>query len=992
MDAPRPRLDKSTIVLKLATLNVRGITSELKKNNLIEDARRYKCDIITIQETKSEKVDRTINGYKLITFDTKCKHYGLGFVLSPRIKQHLLDTWSVSDRIAALRLKTTNNQGRERFITVINVYGITSPNAKEQPALRDTFYLDLQRTIDKQKGDTILISGDFNSKVGKKLDGAETCLGKFSKGNRNDNGEELINFCLKNNIFISNSAFKHKSCHITTWEGQWKDKSTGKRFPIYNQIDFVLVPNWIKQNLRDSRTFAGISTNTDHRLLITSLTLNVPPNKHHTKKEQKPRFDTCKLSNKAIKQQYQIECLENHNFSNLDTPPSEMLHRIQSSLLKAAESTLPKIESTQRKDHCPQIAFLSTQQKQLRLQIAQCDDAEKRSTLKNKRNQINHKIREQALKNANDKIDAIVEDIQSSGESSKMFKAVKFLKKGKPSTVTIHDENGHTIHNDEEKLKIIAKYFTEKYQSEDTIEPFEPISQLSTPITTTEVETAISKLNNNRAPGPDNVQAELIKYAHSLMIEEITKMFNKTFYRAEMLEIGNGSLILLPKPGKPPGPVAHLRPIVLLPALRKVLSLITLERIKDKVNEHLSHSQAGFRPCRSTADIVWTHRWLTARIEKYKEQYTILGIDMSSAFDTINRGKLIQVVKTFLDEDAVRLIRFLLSNTTLTIHSGNLSTSIPTLVGTPQGDSLSPVLFVIYLEAALRELRPKIRTPDTMSPFELEYADDVDFIFGTEEEARSKIGTISSTLKTWNLLVNEGKTEITTINKTTDTWKKTKKLGSLLDSREDIGRRKILATAAFQNMYKIWIRRHKLSEKKLLLLYNTLVLPILLYNCGTWGVPQKDLDALDAFHRRQLKQLLGIKWEEKTTNEELYARCQCGPISNTVSLARHRLLGHILRLDINTPAQRAMTTYFQKEGPKYRGRPPCNLPNTINKDLNKIIRPTHAQLDHSYSMQTLHNKLNCEKHLDSLRTLAADKTGWKELALNVATSDNWQAE
>ena len=94
---------------------------------------------------------------------------------------------------------------------------------------------------------------------------------------------------------------------------------------------------------------------------------------------------------------------------------------------------------------------------------------------------------------------------------------------------------------------------------------------------------------------------------------------------------------------------------------------------------------------------------------------------------------------------------------------------------------------------------------------------------------------------------------------------------------------------------------------------------------------------------------------------------------------------------LNTPAQRAMTTYFQKEGPKYRGRPPCNLPNTINKDLNKIIQPTHVQLDHSYSMQTPHNKLNCEKHLESLRTLAADKTGWQKLALNVATSDNWQA-
>ena len=152
-------------------------------------------------------------------------------------------------------------------------------------------------------------------------------------------------------------------------------------------------------------------------------------------------------------------------------------------------------------------------------------------------------------------------------------------------------------------MKILTKHFTEKYKGDHTIEPFEPTPQLSAPITTTEVSKAIKKLNNNRAPGLDNVQAELIKNAHPLLIEEIGKMFNKTFGMAEKLDIGNGNLILLPKPGKTPGPVVNLRPIVLLPVLRKVLSLITLERIKDKINNYLSQSQAGFRPCRSTADI-----------------------------------------------------------------------------------------------------------------------------------------------------------------------------------------------------------------------------------------------------------------------------------------------------------------------------------------------------------------------------------------------------
>ena len=140
------------------------------------------------------------------------------------------------------------------------------------------------------------------------------------------------------------------------------------------------------------------------------------------------------------------------------------------------------------------------------------------------------------------------------------------------------------------------------------------------------------------------------------------------------------------------GPPANLRPIVLLPAARKLLSLITLNRARDKVEEYISPSQAGFRRYRSTADIVWSHKWLIGKIQKIQDEYTILGIDMSSAFDTINRTKLIEICETILDEDEVRLIRALLSKTLLELYCSPFSKSIPTLIGSPQGDGLSPTL------------------------------------------------------------------------------------------------------------------------------------------------------------------------------------------------------------------------------------------------------------------------------------------------------------
>ena len=81
----------------------------------------------------------------------------------------------------------------------------------------------------------------------------------------------------------------------------------------------------------------------------------------------------------------------------------------------------------------------------------------------------------------------------------------------------------------------------------------------------------------------------------------------------------------------------------------------------------LSKSQSAYRQKISTSDIVWVHRFLAARVKKFEEEIDITGIDMGAAFDTILRSELINILKTFLDEEEVRLIQYLLSNTSLDI-------------------------------------------------------------------------------------------------------------------------------------------------------------------------------------------------------------------------------------------------------------------------------------------------------------------------------------
>ncbi len=82
----------------------------------------------------------------------------------------------------------------------------------------------------------------------------------------------------------------------------------------------------------------------------------------------------------------------------------------------------------------------------------------------------------------------------------------------------------------------------------------------------------------------------------------------------------------------------------------------------------------------------------------------ILMMDMSRAFDTVNRKLLMQDLTTILEEDELHMIKILLENVSLVVRCGNsLGEEFITDMGSPQGDCISPILFTLYLAKALSE-------------------------------------------------------------------------------------------------------------------------------------------------------------------------------------------------------------------------------------------------------------------------------------------------
>ena len=96
------------------------------------------------------------------------------------------------------------------------MYGPTTERATQHPEELHALYNALTTFNNNLKNlstSMFPIAGDFNGKVGK-ADDFETCIGKWTRGRRNDNGQKLVEWCDKNNKLLSNITFKHKQSHV----------------------------------------------------------------------------------------------------------------------------------------------------------------------------------------------------------------------------------------------------------------------------------------------------------------------------------------------------------------------------------------------------------------------------------------------------------------------------------------------------------------------------------------------------------------------------------------------------------------------------------------------------------------------------------------------------------------------------------------------------------------------------------------------------------
>jgi hypothetical protein len=221
------------------------------------------------------------------------------------------------------------------------------------------------------------------------------------------------------------------------------------------------------------------------------------------------------------------------------------------------------------------------------------------------------------------------------------------------------------------------------------------------PFTPNDIKYTIQKSSLNKSPVFDLITIEVTRSLPKIAIVHISHIYNAILRLAYFLLLWKFStIILVPKPNKPPDLPLSYRPISLLPFFTKILERLILKRILPIIIENnvLSDTQFGFRASHSTIHKV--HRLVDAisYTLEYKLYCTCVFLDISQAFDRVWHDGLLYKLKRFLPPAYYLIIKSYLIERHFQIGYGSAFSDIAVIKASiPQGSILFLILYNIYV-------------------------------------------------------------------------------------------------------------------------------------------------------------------------------------------------------------------------------------------------------------------------------------------------------
>ena len=214
-----------------------------------------------------------------------------------------------------------------------------------------------------------------------------------------------------------------------------------------------------------------------------------------------------------------------------------------------------------------------------------------------------------------------------------------------------------------------------------------------------EVLKHITNLKNNCSSGPLTIPNRFLKIIAYPLSHLLTNIINRSMrigYVPISFKIGKQTPVFKAGDDK----IQNFRPITVCSSLSKILEKIVRERVTEYLDQYkiLNNSQFGFRKKHST-----NHAMINiteSTLEAIEANLKVGGVflDIAKAFDCVNHDILLRKLEYYgFRETSLMWFESYLKDRT---HYVNIKQSKSHLYkmksGVPQGETLAPVLFIIF--------------------------------------------------------------------------------------------------------------------------------------------------------------------------------------------------------------------------------------------------------------------------------------------------------
>ena len=220
------------------------------------------------------------------------------------------------------------------------------------------------------------------------------------------------------------------------------------------------------------------------------------------------------------------------------------------------------------------------------------------------------------------------------------------------------------------------------------------------PTKSVEIGNIILKLKNSRSD-LNLLPVKILKLVYDILSAPISLLINCSFSTGIFPETLKDALIVpMFKKGEPTD-IGNYRPISILPTLSKILEKCMVFRINDFITKFsiVTVSQFGFRKNLSTVDALEKYSDLIYNSFDAKLFNVSLFIDLRKAFDMVNHSILLGKLERYgFRGPTLNWLGSYLKDRKQSVRIGScLSDKSVVNIGVPQGSSLSPVLFLMYI-------------------------------------------------------------------------------------------------------------------------------------------------------------------------------------------------------------------------------------------------------------------------------------------------------